>query len=421
MKKIKWSKSLYWEGFLAGRYLRTKKKDGFLSVITAFSFVGICLGVATLIIVMSVMGGFREELLSRIIGMKGHAMVYSLRGSLPENEDWLNKMKMTKHVTQVCPLVERQSIIISSTQTRGVLALGLSWGSLNERKMLKEALLTSCTEADFEGDVVWIGKRMAELMGLKKGDLVSLMDPQGEATPFGTVPKQREFCVAGIFEMGMIEYDKNVVMLPLTAAQDFFGLPGALTQFEIFTDNLEKNDSVVADIRGWLPRDCVVLGWKHGDSHFFQAMQIERNVMFLILTLIIFIASFNIISGLVMLVKDKTKDIAILKTIGASRFSVMRIFMMTGAAIGLCGTILGVVLGICVTLHLEGIIGFLQKISGRELFNPEVYFLTSFPYKLDGGEVLGIATLAIVLSLLAALYPSFRAARLDPVVAFREG
>lgn len=387
MKKIKWSKSLYWEGFLSGRYLRTKKKDGFLSVITAFSFVGICLGVATLIIVMSVMGGFREELLSRIIGMKGHAMVYSLRGSLPENEDWLNKMKMTKHVTQVCPLVERQSIIISSTQTRGVLALGLSWGSLNERKMLKEALLTSCTEADFEGDVVWIGKRMAELMGLKKGDLVSLMDPQGEATPFGTVPKQREFCVAGIFEMGMIEYDKNVVMMPLTAAQDFFGLPGALTQFEIFTDNLEKNDSVVADIRGWLPRDCVVLGWKHGDSHFFQAMQIERNVMFLILTLIIFIASFNIISGLVMLVKDKTKDIAILKTIGASRFSVMRIFMMTGAAIGLCGTILGVVLGICVTLHLEGIIGFLQKISGRELFNPEVYFLTSFPYKLDGGGV----------------------------------
>lgn len=419
MEKTRRLKTWAWEWFLARRYLRSKKKDGFLSIITAFSFVGICLGVATLIIVMSVMGGFREELLTRIIGMKGHALVYSLQGSFPEDDELVARLKKTEYVTHVCPLIEKQSVLINPLQTRGVLALGLSWSSLQERKMLKDALVTPCTQQDFEGDVVWVGRRMADLMNLRQGDTVSLMDPQGEVTPFGTVPKQRDFQIAGVFEVGMIEYDKNVVILPLATAQDFFDLPHTITQLEIFTDNLAKNDEVVKVLRQHLPKDYRVLGWKHSDSQFFQAMQIERNVMFLILTLIIFIASFNIISGLVMLVKDKSKDIAILKTIGASRFSVMRIFIIVGTTIGLGGTALGVVLGLWVTLHLEGIIGFLQKVSGRELFNPEVYFLTSFPYKIDPTEIVFIVALALTLSLLATLYPSFRAARLDPVVTFR--
>lgn len=419
-KTVGWRQTWSWERFLAGRYLRSKKNDGFLSIITAFSFVGICLGVATLIIVMSVMGGFREELLSRIVGMKGHALVYSPKGKFKEDDDLVTRLRKAHHVTHVCPLVERQSILVSPSQTRGVLALGLRWSSLQERKMLKEALLTSCSDRDFEGDVIWVGRRMAELMGLKKGDTVSLMDPQGEMTPFGTVPKQGDFRIAGFFEVGMIEYDKNVIFLPLSAAQEFFNLPDSITQIEVFTDNIARNDEVVGVLQQQLPNGLHILGWKHGDSHFFQAMQIERNVMFLILTLIIFIASFNIISSLVMLVKDKSKDIAILKTLGASRFSVMRIFMRVGTAIGLGGTVLGVGLGLWVTVHLDELIRFLQKLSGRELFNPEVYFLTHFPHRIDPAEVGFIALLAVVLSLLATIYPSFRAARLDPVVTLRE-
>lgn len=423
MKQTKTSKhsSLGWECFLVGRILRAKKKDGFLSVITGFSFVGICLGVATLIIVMSVMGGFREELLSRIIGMKGHALVYTPEGAFPDDAPWLPKLKGIPHVTQVCPLIERQTILVHASQSRGILALGLSLDSLKERTLLAQSLQTPLQPEAFEGDVVWVGQRMAEMLGLRVGDCISLMDPQGEMTPFGAVPKQNEFRVAGMFEVGMVDYDKNIVIMPLRTAQEFFNLPHLVTQIEVFTDNLEVNDRVVRAISRQVPNHIEVLGWKHGDSQFFQAVQMERNVMFLILMLIILIASFNIISGLVMLVKDKTKDIAILKTLGASRFSVMRVFLFIGSSIGVVGTGLGVLLGLFITLHLDEVLKILQALTGQTIFDPEVYYLTHLPYQIHTGEVVTIALTAIALSVLAALYPSRRAARLDPVVALREG
>lgn len=421
MKVSSLRRSLLWESHIAARYLRSKKKDGFLSVITGFSFLGICLGVATLIIVMSVMGGFREELLNRIIGMKGHVLVYSsyVEG-IQENVDLFEKIKQCQHVTQVCPIIEKQSIIINASQTRGTMALAMSWHALKERDMLFKGILQPFSDDLFIGDVVLIGKRMAELMGINQGDHIILMNPQGEVTPFGTVPKQKEFKVIGFFEVGMIEYDKNIVIMPLQTGQEFFDLKASITQLEIFTDNIEKNEDVVQSIQLVLPKKLRILGWKHGDSHFFQAVQVERNVMFLILTLIVFIASFNIISGLVMLVKDKTKDIAIMKTVGASRFSVMRIFIMVGSAIGVWGTILGVIIGILLTLNLNTIIDFIQKITHANLFSPEIYFLSTLPYKLNVCEVVSIASIALVLSILATLYPSFRAARLDPAVAIRE-
>jgi lipoprotein-releasing system permease protein len=461
-----------WEYQIAIKYLRAKKNDGFLSVITGFSFLGICLGVATLIIVMSVMGGFREELLTRIIGMKGHILVYT--GNEIQTDDGLrDRIKKCEGVTQVCPMIEKQSIVVIDEKMRGALVLGITPEDLLERDMLMRAVCAlpeeneriknvsneavkpsdeigpseaaksseaakpydvqredalmarknpaaALIQKDFWGDAVLIGKRMAELMGINPGDTISLLDPQGEQTPFGTVPSQRDFIVIGFFEVGMIEYDKNVIIMPLKTAQDFFHMDGALTQFEIFTDDVESNDKIVQRVRAVTPQNLMVLGWKHGDSHFFQAVQVERNVMFLILTLIILIASFNIISGLVMLVKDKTHDIAILKTIGASRRSVQKIFIITGSSIGLLGTALGVAIGILVTLHLNGIASFIQRLTGANLFSAEVYFLSSLPYKLNVSEVGLIAFLAIALSILATIYPSYRAGRLDPAVAIRE-
>lgn len=423
------AQSLVWESHLALRYLRSKKKDGFLSVITGFSFLGICLGVATLIIVMSVMGGFREELLERIIGMKGHALIYSRAGEgIADDPRLFDRIAGVEHVTKVCPMIERQSVITSAVQTRGTLVLGLSWEDLKKNTLLYAGLQPSFSSGsderealkrEFQGDVVLIGKRMAEFMALAPGGSLALMDPQGEVTPFGTVPKQREFKIIGLFEVGMSEYDKNIVILPKTTAQDFFDINGRVTQLEVFTDNLDQNDAVVSAIARRLPPSLAVLGWKHGDSNFFQAVQIERNVMFLILTLIVFIASFNIISGLVMLVKDKRHDIAILKTVGASRCSVMRIFIMVGSTIGCLGTLLGVVFGVLITLNLDTIVNFFQTILHTQLFNPEVYFLSTLPYKLNIHEIVSISMMAIVLSVLAALYPSFRAARLDPAVALK--
>ncbi|GHS94779.1 ABC transporter permease [Alphaproteobacteria bacterium] len=421
MESLRLWKSFLWEWWLALRYLRSKKKDGFLSVIAGFSFLGICLGVATLIIVMSVMGGFREELLTRIIGMKGHVVVSGTHTTnFVENPALVQSLRRCRYVTHVCPVLEKHSIIIGPEQTRGVVVLGMSLETLKERDIIWESLLQHFSEEKFAEDSILMGRRLAELMALQVGDCVTLMDPQGDVTPLGTVPRQKEFTIAGLFEMGMVEYDKSVLLMPLKTAQDFFNHENSLTQLEIFTSNMDKNDVVVQDIHAKLGTQPLrVLGWKHSDSHFFQAVQVERNVMFLILTLIIVIASFNIISGLVMLVKDKTKDIAILKTIGASQSSVMRIFVMTGSMIGLFGTFLGVLLGVGITFYLNAIVGTIQRLTGAQLFNPEVYFLSTLPTKLNFSEVSFIALIALTLSVLATLYPSFRAAKLNPVEALR--
>ncbi|MDR2464269.1 MAG: lipoprotein-releasing ABC transporter permease subunit [Holosporales bacterium] len=407
-----------WESNIAIRYLRSKRKDSFLSVITSFSFLGICLGVATLIIVMSVMGGFREELLNRIIGMKGHIIVYSCN-DVPEDELLTDRLRKCNNVTQVCPILEKQTIITGSGKTRGVVVLAMSPQTFMQRDMLVNAVLPKFNTDLFVGNVIFLGKRMAELMNVQIGDNVTLMDPQGISTPFGTVPKQQEFKVIGLFEVGMIDYDKNMAIMPLCAGQDFFQMEKSLTQYEIFTSDIQKNNSIVSEIKKLLPKNMMVLGWRHGDSNFFQAIQVERNVMFLILTLIIVIASFNIISGLVMLVKDKTRDIAIIKTIGASSGSIMRIFMMTGSAIGLFGTAVGLLLGIVITLNINHIVQFIQQLFSTNLFSPEIYFLSTLPSKLNFVEVISISSISIILSLLATLYPALRAAKLDPAEAIR--
>lgn len=405
--------------FIGFRYLRSPKQEGFISVITGFSFLGILLAVATLIIVMSVMNGFRHDLLDKIIGMRGHIMAHSQTGHIENYEDVCQIIEKNTCVKSAIALIERQAVVTSTSQARGVGIQAMTQDDLKRRKIITDNLLAGTPE-DFQGtNTVFIGRRLADSFYLKVGDTITLMSPSTTQTAFGSLPKQRSFQIAGVFEVGMHEYDKSVVLMPLEAAQSFFNLPKSVSDIEIFIHDADKATLVALDLKKVLPESLKILDWQHGNSTYFQAVEIERKVMFVILTLLIIIAAFNIISGLVMLVKDKTRDIAILRTMGATQNSIMRIFFLNGALIGLSGTLIGLILGVLIATNLEEIRQFIQSFTGSDLFQAEIYFLTRIPAKIQLMDVVGICLLSISLSFFATLYPSWRASRLDPVEALR--
>ncbi|MBY0282074.1 MAG: lipoprotein-releasing ABC transporter permease subunit [Alphaproteobacteria bacterium] len=409
---------LFFERLLAYRYLRSPRQEGFISVIAGFSFIGIALGVAILIIVMSVMNGFRQELLTRIIGMRGHILVQGIQAPITNYHPVIDLVRKVPGVEGAFPVLERQAIMTFSGQARGVSIHAMDLSELRKRSIITENIKAGTLD-DFQGEGLLIGSRLAEFMHLKVGDRIAMITPEGNVTAFGTVPRQKSFIIKGVFQVGMHDYDKNVVFMPLVTAQNLFKLPDQISHIEIFSTHIELAPQLAYVVQQTLGNHVQVLDWQHGDSQIFHAVQIERNVMFLILTLIILIASFNIISSLIMLVKDKTRDIAILRTMGASRGSMMRIFFLIGATIGAVGTLIGVILGLSFSLNIESIRQFLQNLSGTELFSEEIYFLTHLPAKVDGGEVCTVVGMSLLLSFLATLYPAWRAARLDPVEALR--
>ena len=408
------------ERLVAKRYLRAKRKEGFISVITGFAFTGIALGVATLIIVMSVMNGFRHELLSRILGINGHIGIMSPLGYPFNNyKEAVKDLAEIEHVTLVIPMIENQLLVSAGKSAEGAMVRGIAAQDLVKKPILKEAFKKVNME-DFKGDNVVMGIRLATKMGVVPGDKVTLISPNGKVTAFGTVPRMKSYQVIGTFEAGMYEYDSNFIFMPLETAQTYFGLKGAVTHIDVTIDD----ESLLAPVRRGIERSvsgdgAYVYDWKQTNAAFFNAIDVERNVMFIILTLIILVAAFNIITGLIMLVKDKGRDVAVLRTMGATKGMIMRIFFMDGAFIGVVGTALGLVLGLLFCHNIEAIRQGLQVLMGRDLFSAEIYFLSKLPAKVDNMEVLTVVVISLLLSFLATLYPAYRAAKMDPVEALR--
>ncbi len=409
------------ERAVAGRYLRARRGERFVSVIAAFSLVGIALGVATLIIVMSVMSGFKDDLLSRILGLNGHLGVYaSSPAGLTEYDTLAGRVRALPGVVSATPVIEGQVLLTGRAQNAGGIVRGISQDDLRHLPSIARNIRAGSLD-DFHGDdAIAVGLSLAERFGLDIGSKITLVSPDGAVTAFGTVPRVRAYRVVAIFQAGMNEYDSTFTFLPLAAAQVYFQKPGTVTQIEVMVADPQHVSVVNRAIRSALRDQAVrVIDWTQSNDSFFAAVQVEQNVMFLILTLIIVVAAFNVVSSLIMMVKDKTRDIAVLRTLGAGRGAIMRIFLMCGASVGVVGTVLGTVLGVVFCLNIERIRLGLQSVTGTTLFDPTVYYLEHLPAKLDAVTVAQVVAMALVLSLLATLYPSWRAARTDPVEALR--
>jgi len=407
------------EWMLSLRYLRARRKEGFISVIAGFSFLGIMLGVATLIIVMAVMNGFRHELLEKILGLNGHLLIQPLEKPLTDWEEVAARIDKVSGIRLAAPIVEGQALASSPFNAGGVLVRGIRLQDLEKLPSVAKNIKQGTLQGFDDAQGVAIGRRLADQLSLRAGDNITLVAPRGAVTPMGTTPRIKVYKVAAVFEIGMSEYDSAFVFMPLKEAQAYFNRAGDVTAIEVYTDNPDRVDGYRAAVQKAAERPIFMIDWRQRNATFFNALQVERNVMFLILTLIVLVASLNIVSGLIMLVKDKGQDIAILRTMGATQGSIMRVFLITGAAIGVVGTLVGFLLGVVVCVNIENLRQFLSWLTNTELFSPELYFLSHLPADMNVSETTAVVVMALTLSLLATLYPSWRAARLDPVEALR--
>jgi lipoprotein-releasing system permease protein len=406
------------EWMIALRYLRARRKEGFISVIAGFSFLGIMLGVATLIIVMAVMNGFRQELFNKMLGLNGHVVVHSLT-NFTDYDEVASRVSAVPGVKFALPLVEGQVMVSTSGNSSGALVRGLREADLKQLKAVATNIRFGTLDGFDKTPGVALGSRLANDLNVKVGDQVSLLTPRGAATALGTAPRVKRYPIVAIFEIGMSEYDESIMFMPLNEAQLYFNQPGTVTVLEVVLDSPDDVAKLTPQIVSAGGSSIYVSDWRQRNATFFTALQVERNVMFLILALIVLVAALNIVSGLIMLVKDKGHDIAILRTMGATRAAVMRIFFITGASIGIVGTLAGLLLGVLVCANIERLREFIGWMTNTDLFAPELYYLTQLPAEMDTGETVSVVVLALLLSLLATLYPSWRASRLDPVEALR--
>jgi lipoprotein-releasing system permease protein len=387
------------EWMLSLRYLRARRKEGFISVIAGFSFLGIMLGVATLIIVMAVMNGFRKELLDKILGLNGHLLIQPLEKPLTDWQDVAARIAKVPGIRLAAPIVEGQALASSPFNAGGVLIRGIRLMDLEKLPSVAKNIKQGTLKGFDQGQGVAIGRRLADQLSLRSGDNITLVAPRGAVTPMGTTPRIKVYKIAAVFEIGMSEYDSAFVFMPLQEAQAYFNRAGDVTAIEVYTDDPDRVDRYRKAVSDAAQRPIFMIDWRQRNATFFNALQVERNV--------------------IMLVKDKGQDIAILRTMGATQGAIMRVFLITGAAIGVVGTLVGFLLGVVVCLNIENIRQFLSWLTNTELFSPELYFLSHLPADMDTGETTSVVVMALTLSLLATLYPSWRAARLDPVEALR--
>ncbi len=408
------------ESFIALRYLKSSKGTGFAQVVTWFSFIGIALGVATLIIVTSVMNGFRIELLDKIVGMNGHIEVTTYGDVGIENYEKLkdNIKSFDSNINTVIPQVEKQVVLMSSNNARGAIVQGIALEDLTNKKLISGNIKVGNID-DFKINKIFIGKRLAETLNVKLHDKITILVPDGVVTPFGKAPKEEEFEIAGMFQVGMNEYDKNILLMPLDTAQEFFELQNKVSKIEIFLNNIDKVTKTANNLLRVVPNNLQVLDWQHADASIFHAVVVEKNVMTLILSIIILVAMFNILSCLTMLSSNKIRDIAILRTMGMTRKSILKIFIYIGSTIGVLGTMLGIGLGLLVSLNIEQVKVILDKISNSNVFNEEIYFLSQLPSKVDWTEVTVICIFSLLLCFFATLYPAFKASKFNPIDALR--
>ncbi len=412
-----------WERTVAARYLRAKRKNGGVAMISVISFVGVMLAVAVLIIVMSVMNGFRSELLGRILGFNGHAYVTGQLLWAPDRDAAVQRIRAAPGVVQAIPMVEAQAMAIGQGQIAGAIVRGVSPQDLTQIRIIsgniRRGSLEGFGEGEYGGEMVLIGDRLAMSLGVGPGDAITLVSPSGAATAFGSTPTEKDYTVGGVFSVGMSEFDQAFIYMPLEQAQLFFGRDTAVDVIEVKLANPDQAVALKDGIARAAGPGAVVTDWTQKHQSYFNALQIERNVMRLILMLIVAIAALNIISGLVMLVKNKGRDIAILRTMGASRGSILRIFFMAGAAVGVLGTVVGLVIGALFCIYIEPIQRFVEWATGANLFSADIYFLSHIPAKIDWTEVAIVTGWGLFMSFVATLPPAWRASRLDPVEALR--
>jgi lipoprotein-releasing system permease protein len=408
------------ERMMAMRYLRARRKEAFVSVIAIFSFIGIMLGVATLIIVMAVLNGFRTELLSRILGVNGHMIVQPIESPLTEYDLIAQRIAAIPGVRLASPLVEGQTLSSGKIGAgTGALVRGVREQDIKQFPLVAGNIRQGTLDGfDTTGGVA-IGARMAENLGLGIGDILTLVSPEGDVTAFGTTPRVKGYPVTAVFEIGMSEYDASIVFLPLTEAQAYFNSDGIVQSIEVFLDDPDKVDELREAVTEAPLRPVFVTDWRQRNKTFFSALELDRNVQFIVLSMIILVAALNIVSGLIMLVKDKGRDIAIMRTMGAKSGSIMRIFIMTGSVIGVLGTLTGFAVGLLFVKNIKSVQNAVDAMTGGQVWDPTVRYLSEIPARIDPHETGLVLLMGLTLSFLATLYPAWRAAKLDPVEALR--
>lgn len=407
------------EWMLALRYLRARRKEGFISVIAGFSFTGIMLGVATLIIVMAVMNGFRNELFAKILGLNGHIIVNKIGGPFDDYDEVAKRIAALPGIKAAMPLIEGQVMVSSAVQATGALVRGMTEQGMRSLPLVADNIRYGSLDGFGDGSGIAIGTRLANMLRVNVGDTITLVSPRGAATPFGTAPRTKPYKIAALFEMGMAEYDRTMVFMPLLEAQRYFSRGAEVDAIEVVVDHPSNIDGYMREVKREVGPVNHVSDWRARNETFFTVLEVERNVMFIILSLIVLVAALNIISGLMMLVKDKGRDVAILRTMGATRGSIMRVFLITGASIGIVGTFAGLILGVVFCFNIESIRELVSWMTNTTLFDPNVYYLTRLPADMEPRETVFIVLMALALSVLATLYPSWRASTLDPVEALR--